>query len=1130
MTTAEEIFLQVRELEGAEARRKHMVGACDGDTQLLAEVERMLAMAERADAYFGNEDGLLGIPDVDRVGDGVGKVLGRYVLEEKIGEGGMGMVYRARQTSPVVREVALKIIKLGMDTRRVVARFELERQSLALMDHPGIARVLDAGCTETGRPYFVMDLVKGRRITEHCDRKQLSIAQRLGLFVDVCHAVQHAHQKGVIHRDLKPSNILVVDSDDPDVPGSVRVIDFGVAKAIRGTGESGDQLTSMVGWVGTPAYMSPEQAEGALADVDTRADVYSLGVLLYELMTGRTPFDTGWLLLEGFEAAARKLRESDPPHPTVRLAALSGEERSLIARVRTVSEGRLKEDLTGDLEWIVMKCLARDRSRRYSTANALARDIQRHLADESVEAGPVRVRDRMVKAFRRHRGAVMMGAGMVLVLLVSTAVGVSWAVRASRAEREQTRLRLEAEARTEEARRSLYFAQMSQAQHLWNLSEFGALRQLLADARDSPHRGFEWFYWMRMAHLDEVTYRGHSDSVMTASVSPDGRWVATGDGTPSVQIWDRESGRKHWEFVEPRLPIKGVHFGPDGRDLYVGGLDGVVWILDAQSGVVRRSFMADEDGIQTMALSSDGRRLVTGGLQRDLRVWDLERPDDPQWSLKLGSLPTRIAVSSEGDRIAVSSQGHGTMVWELSEQNAGRKVFAGETDKPTYAVTFSGAGGRMAYGDHTGSIRVIDTAAWRQVWASKGDGQPVLAAEYSPDGRRLYTAGAARGIVVWEADGGREIGVLRGHSAWVNDLAITPDGRRLLSAGSDRTVKVWNVEDAGIRAQEPFSTYVGHSDWLQSLTYFPDGRRLMSAVNGAWIWDVTDGRQLAELRGHAHMIFAADVAPVGERVATAGDDHTIRLWSAEDGRELGRAIWPEEVVRSLRFFPDGRHIVLAGDRGIATVFDLARWEPTVQTSGAYGEMTCVAVSPDGERFATAGKDGTGRIWEAGNGALVREFRMGSNPLVWVEFSPDGRRLLVVVGAASGRVVAWDIANGGRIFDRRVASHGLHAARFSPDGRRILVVGESPTGELLDAETGQSVMSLRGERDLHRAGAFSPDGTEIVMGTLGPARDHEMRLWRAATTEQCARWAEMDGQADRVLEPGTGMEVGERDLD
>jgi serine/threonine protein kinase/tetratricopeptide (TPR) repeat protein len=370
-------------------------------------------------------------------------MIGRYRLLQKIGEGGFGIVYMAEQKEPVKRRLALKIIKIGMDTREVVSRFEAERQALALMDHPNIAKVLDAGATETGRPYFVMELVRGTRITDYCDEQNLPTLERLKLFTQVCQAVQHAHQKGIIHRDLKPSNILVTLNDGVAVP---KIIDFGIAKATQVELTDKTVFTRFQQFIGTPAYMSPEQADLTSVDIDTRTDIYSLGVLLYELLTGKTPFDSTELLQAGLEAMRRTIREKEPPKPSTRLSTLRGDELTTTAKRHGLEPPKLISRLCGDLDWIVMKCLEKDRARRYETANGLARDIQRHLGNEPVTAGPPGPRYRIGKFVRRNKWLIVASACVLAVLTLGILASV-WEAR------QQSRLRQQAQrAQANEAR------------------------------------------------------------------------------------------------------------------------------------------------------------------------------------------------------------------------------------------------------------------------------------------------------------------------------------------------------------------------------------------------------------------------------------------------------------------------------------------------------------------------------------------------------------------------------------------------------------------------------------------------------------------------------------------------------
>ncbi|HXJ59892.1 MAG TPA: serine/threonine-protein kinase [Verrucomicrobiae bacterium] len=432
------VFEAARHIADPRERASYLETACHGDAALREQVEQLLSLQAEADREFEQAaqevpraivDALsveAPAPARERVGDRID----RYQLVQKLGEGGCGVVYLAEQQEPLRRQVALKIIKLGMDTQEVIARFEAERQALAVLDHPNIAKVFDAGATTTGRPYFVMELVPGVRITEFCDQNHRPAPDRLRLFIQVCQAVQHAHQKGIIHRDLKPSNVLVILQDGLPVP---KVIDFGIAKATTGQRLTDKTLfTAFEQFLGTPAYMSPEQAELSGVDIDTRSDIYGLGVLLYELLTGRTPFDARELLKAGFDEMRRTIREKEPLRPSTRLSALHAIDLNTVADHRRTDIPNLLGLMRGDLDWIVMKCLEKDRNRRYDTATGLAHDVQRYLQDEPVLAGPPTATYRLHKFVRKHRRSVAGAAAFVALLITAAIGGSSLAIKANR--------------------------------------------------------------------------------------------------------------------------------------------------------------------------------------------------------------------------------------------------------------------------------------------------------------------------------------------------------------------------------------------------------------------------------------------------------------------------------------------------------------------------------------------------------------------------------------------------------------------------------------------------------------------------------------------------------------------------
>ncbi|HYG25265.1 MAG TPA: serine/threonine-protein kinase [Verrucomicrobiae bacterium] len=460
------VFDAALAIEDPAAREAFLDQACSGNALLRARVEKLLRLQSSSEEFFRiNASAVVATPaDLAACSstecselDTAPVVIGRYRLLHRLGEGGCGIVYLAEQQEPVRRRVALKVIRLGMDTERVIARFEAERQALALMDHPNIAHVLDAGSTDSGRPYFVMELVTGTKVTEYCNENRLSLRERLMLFIQICHGIQHAHQKGVIHRDIKPSNVLITLHDGAPVP---KVIDFGIAKATQGRLTDNTLYTAADQFIGTPAYMSPEQAERSGLDVDTRSDIYSLGVLLYELVTGRTPFDSSELMKSGVDAMRRTLRDREPRPPSTLLTTLEKTELRTVAAQHLADPPRLISLVAGDLDWIVMKALEKDRRRRYETANGLALDVQRYLNNEPILARPPSRFYRLGKMIRRNKLTFAAISAVTLTLIAGLGTS-TWLFlrerearrRAVEAEQQQIQLRKEADYLRQEAER-----------------------------------------------------------------------------------------------------------------------------------------------------------------------------------------------------------------------------------------------------------------------------------------------------------------------------------------------------------------------------------------------------------------------------------------------------------------------------------------------------------------------------------------------------------------------------------------------------------------------------------------------------------------------------------------------------
>ena len=739
--------------------------------------------------------------------------IGRYKLLQEIGQGGCGVVYMAEQVEPVRRRVALKVIKLGMDTKQVIARFEAERQALALMDHPHIAKVLEAGATETGRPFFVMELVKGIPITRYCDENRLDTQTRLGLFVQICQAIQHAHQKGIIHRDIKPSNILVADRDGTPVP---KVIDFGIAKATTDQPLTDKTLfTAFEQFIGTPAYMSPEQAKLSDLDVDTRSDIYSLGVLLYELLTGKTPFEAQRLAKAGLDEVRRIIREEEPLRPSTRLRALAVAEQTTVAQHHQSDPPKLLRLMQGDLDWIVMKAMEKDRARRYETANGLAMDVRRYLADEPIVARPPSRLYEFQKTFRRHKVGFAATAAIIIVLGVGVLVSAWQAVRATRAEREQTRLRQdavaekanearlrkEAEAEGLLARRRAYASDMNLAQQALAANNLGQAQILLNRQRPQPGqpdiRAWEWRYLWSQARPDdhEVIVAGTNwMEVESLCFSADGRLLARAASGGTV-VTDLRSRQTAWQRTNAWHPVFAHH---DARLAFTSpqpSTNDALTLVDMATQREKRfetswqaaqwiGFTPDDRQLLIVSMRPEGQR--TNELTSNLTAWDVDGGHQ---------LWQRPIVNAEG-------WGGCSAQWAISPD-----------------------GTAFAFAIPDGSVQVLETKDGSERFTIKTSEEHVLVVAFSPDSSTLLTGGGYNepAIQCWKAFDGRADGSLKGHTSGVTDLLFTPGGNQLISSSTDQTIRLWDWP-----SRRPAGILHGHLSEVAGLALAPDGRSLAS--------------------------------------------------------------------------------------------------------------------------------------------------------------------------------------------------------------------------------------------------------------------------------------------------------------
>jgi eukaryotic-like serine/threonine-protein kinase len=1040
---AKGIFLAALDIADVAERAAFVERSCGGDGVLRQRVDDLLRAYGQSSGPLDKLAAALAPTEMaDPTGERVGDVIaGKYKLLEALGEGGMGAVFMAQQMQPVKRVVALKLIKLGMDSKQVLARFEAERQALALMDHPNIAKVLDAGTTDSGRPFFVMELVKGVPITRFCDERQLSPRQRLELFIPVCQAIQHAHQKGIIHRDIKPTNVLVALYDDRPVP---KVIDFGVAKATGQQLTDATLMTAFGGIVGTPEYMSPEQAQLNQLDIDTRSDVYALGVLLYELLTGTTPIDRKRLGQGALFEVLRIIREEEPPRPSTRLS--TSDALASIAATRATEPSKLAKLMRGELDWIVMKCLEKDRSRRYETANGLAHDLERYLADEPVEACPPSSTYRLRKFAGKYKKSLATAAAFVVLLVTGAAISTLLAVWATSAEREANQQRIasdearqealdakaEADKQRDEARLTAYASGMQLAQRAWEENNVVRARELLEEvpkeAAGRKLRGFEWHYLSRLCHSEALTFKGHAGWVASVAFSPDGQRLASGSADQTVKIWDSANGRELLALKGHTDVVTSVAFSPDGGRLASGGRDKTVKIWDSASRKELFSLKGHAAWVTSVAFSPDGRRLASGGFDT-VKIWDVATGQD-LFTIK-GHWPSgfhSVAFSPDGRRLASASDDKTVKIWDVE---SGKELFSLKGHASgVESVAFSPDGRRLASGSSDSTAKIWDSSTGKEPFSLKGHASGVESVAFSPDGQRLASGSADDTVKIWDVATDKEQFALRGHADWAGSVAFSPDGRRLVSGGRDQTVKIWDSESG----KELF-TLGRRPGMVESVVFSPDGRRLASAsYETVEIWDSATFQELFTIKGHSGFNSVA-FSPDGQRLAAGERDGTVKIWDSAAGQQLfalkGHADW----VTSVAFSPDGRLLASGGRDQTVKIWDSVTSKELFALKGHSSEVTSVAFSPDGRRLASGSYDQTVKIWDSATGKKLSDLKGHSGPVWSVAFSPDGQRL--ASGGWDRTIRIWDSATGKELFDLKSHTDGqVNSVAFSPDGDRM----------------------------------------------------------------------------------------------
>ncbi len=1025
-------------------------------------------------------------------GNSSGDVIGSYRLERELGAGGMASVWLAERTDGLLqRKVALKLPHIGAAVDGLAERMARERDILAALEHPNIARLYDAGVASDGRPYLALEYIEGEPLDRYCERHSLDIAARLGFVLQVASAVAYAHTRLIVHRDLKPSNIQV------DSQGCVHLLDFGIAKLLD-PNVIQTRVTQFTGRALTPQYASPEQIRGE--SVTTASDVYSLGVVLYELLTGASPYERG----ESASALglAHAVLTKDPVPPS-----------------EAVASPAARRKLRGDLDTIVLKALKRDPAERYATVAELADDLERYLHGEPVCARP----DSLWYRAKKFAGRNKLPVGSAVAGVLALSVGLALAIfQAERAHREAERLEA-AQSRllTQTAADRLREADVAGAQAI--------ILEVLARGGSAQADAISVFQEARVTPSELAILTGHGDWVRHATYSQDGARIVTASEDATARVWDARTGTSLIVLRGHQGKLYSAAFSPDGSHIVTASGDKTARIWDARTGDPLTVLAGHGDSVHSASYSPDGKRIVTASDDKSARVWDAQS----------GSLLAVLVGHRDGVRSAVFSP-DGTQIGTASadktarlyDAHTGRQLAVlGDHADAVEWIGYSPDGSRIITASDDNTARIWNARPGTPLAILVGHGARIYSAAYSPHGQRIVTAADDNTAQIWNAASGAPLALLGGqvladHGDSVFSATYSPDGSRIVTASDDGTAHIW---DASV--DTALTVLAGHGDFVQSAAYSPDGAHIVTASidKTARIWDARTGSQQSVLAGHADVVQSAAYSPDGSRVVTASLDRTARIWDAQTGALLTVLSGHDGQLYSGAYSPDGQRIVTASGDKTARVWDAQTGRQLLVLAGHTKAVLYAAYSPDGHRIATASSDKTARIWDARTGSPLTVISGHADVVQWIAYSPDGRRIVTASDDRTSRI--WD-ARTGMPLATLVGHRGrVYTVAYSPDGNHIVTASVDKTARIWDARTGVQLAVLAGHSSVVDTAAYSPDGTRIVTAS----DDKTARVWDArvpAGLDAQIRWSQAaqfnplteEQRAQLGLPAGTGSAV------